>query len=503
MSTRESIASRETEFLRGAGRAAKAEPVYARVLAWPPVHGLMYLGSDLFAITLAHTATLHMVEHFLRAPANALNPFQYHRFYIPFFAVVLYLFEGYKSPELRRPEQELEKSCKAVAVGFLGLVLFNFVVFRSEAFSRYLLVSWFALACVLLVALRFTLRALYKKLWSTGLCRRRAVLVGSAAALSEYQQLLSIQRHLGYEVAGVLLDPASATSQPWGASHLPKVGSLDQWEEALAKTGANVLIVTMDAGVPGREQWLGEVLRRCKQLRVDVELYSCVLATANMHYEHDEFSGCFRFYAQPEWSLTVQRVIKRGIDVTIGLIGSLVTLLLMPILWVLVNLEDRGPLFYRSAYLGQDGSTRYYLKFRTMHVDADRILETDAALRIRFREQHKLVDDPRITKIGHILRKSSLDEFPQFFSVLVGDLTFVGPRTIRQEEAVRYGPRLEKLLSVKSGLTGFWQVMGRQTTTYEERVQMDMFYVERWSIWLDLVIIAKTFWKVLKAEGAY
>jgi exopolysaccharide biosynthesis polyprenyl glycosylphosphotransferase len=463
----------------------------------------MYLGSDLSAITLAHTATLHMVEHFLRAPANALNPFQYHRFYIPFFAVVLYLFEGYKSPELRRPEQELEKSCKAVAVGFLGLVLFNFVVFRSEAFSRYLLVSWFVLACVLLVALRFTLRALHKKLWSAGLCRRRTVLAGSAAALSEYQQLLSIQRHLGYEVAGVLLDPASGTSQPWGASHLPNLGSLDQWEEALAKTGAKVLIVTMDAGVPGREQWLGEVLRRCKQLPVDVELYSCVLATANMHYEHDEFSGCFRFYAQPEWSLSVHRVIKRGIDVTIGLIGGLVTLLLMPILWVLVNLEERGPLFYRSAYLGQDGATRYYLKFRTMHVDADRVLETDAALRTRFREQHKLVDDPRITRIGCILRKFSLDEFPQFFSVLVGDLTFVGPRTIRQEEAVRYGPRLEKLLSVKSGLTGFWQVMGRQTTTYEERVHMDMFYVERWSIWLDLVIIAKTFWKVLKAEGAY
>jgi lipopolysaccharide/colanic/teichoic acid biosynthesis glycosyltransferase len=222
-----------------------------------------------------------------------------------------------------------------------------------------------------------------------------------------------------------------------------------------------------------------------------------------MHYEHDEFSGCFRFYAQPEWSRTVQRVMKRGIDLTIGLIGSLVTLLLTPVLWVLVNLEEPGPLFYRSAYLGQDGNVRYYLKFRTMHVDADRALEMDPALRARFCEQHKLVDDPRITRIGRILRKFSLDEFPQFFSVLSGNLTFVGPRTIRQEEAVRYGPQLEKLLSVKPGLTGFWQVMGRQTTTYQERVDMDMFYIDRWSIWLDLTIIAKTFWKVLKAEGAY
>lgn len=136
-------------------------------------------------------------------------------------------------------------------------------------------------------------------------------------------------------------------------------------------------------------------------------------------------------------------------------------------------------------------------------MDADRILETDAALRSRFRVRQKLLDDPRITRVGRFLRRSSLDEFPQFFGVLAGDLTFVGPRTIRQEEAVRYGSHLSRLLSVKPGVTGFWQVMGRQTTTYPERVQMDMFYLDRWSIWLDLVIIIKTFWKVLKAEGAY
>jgi exopolysaccharide biosynthesis polyprenyl glycosylphosphotransferase len=454
------------------------------------------------AITLAHMLAFRIVGHFLHVPMNALNPFGYHRFYIPFFAVILYLVEGYKSPELRRPEQELERSCKAVVVSFLGLVLFNFVVFRSEAFSRYLLVSWFALACVLLVAMRFTLRAIHGKLWKAGFCRRRAVLIGSPAGLSEYQQLLSIQRHYGYDLVGVLVDAAKPASPPAVMPHVPVLGSLNQWENSLAGTGANVLIVAYPA-VPDGEQWLAELFRRCKQLRVDVELYSRVLATANLNYEHDEFSGCFRFYVKPQWSLALQRLLKRGIDVVIGLTGSAVTLLLMPIVFVLVNLEERGPLFYRSAYLGQDGSTCYYLKFRTMHMNADRILETDDALRARFREQHKLIDDPRITRIGRFLRRFSLDEFPQFFAVLMGDLTFVGPRTIRQAEAERYGPHREKLLSVKPGLTGFWQVMGRQTTTYQERVYMDMFYVDRWSIWLDLVIIAKTFWTVLKAEGAF
>jgi len=114
-----------------------------------------------------------------------------------------------------------------------------------------------------------------------------------------------------------------------------------------------------------------------------------VLATANLNYELDEFSGCFRFYAKPQWSFAVQRAIKRGLDLAIGIVGSVITLLMMPLVFLLVNLEERGPVFYRCAYLGQDGSTRYYLKFRSMRVDADRILERDAILRSRFREKHK------------------------------------------------------------------------------------------------------------------
>ena len=462
----------------------------------------MYLGGDVLAITLAHMLAFRLVEHFLLVPMNALNPFRYHRFYIPFFVVILYLFEGYKSPEMRRPEHELERSCKAVAVSFLGLVLFNFLVFRSETFSRYLLISWFVLACILLVATRFTFHGIYRKLWKAGFCRRRAVLVGSTAALSQYQQLLAIQRHQGHEMIGVLVESVTAASESTPTPELPVLGTVAQWEKALLDTRADVLMVAYPVA-SDIQCWLSEVLIRCKQIRVDVEFYPWTPAMVNMDYERDEFSGCFRFHAKPEWSLALQRLLKRAVDVAIGLIGRVVTILLTPIVFILVNMDGRGPLFYRSAYLGQDGNTHYYLKFRTMRVDADRILETDSALRERFSGQQKLVDDPRITKVGRLLRKSSLDEFPQFFSVLIGKLTLVGPRTIRKEEAARYGPQLEKLLSIKPGVTGFWQVMGRQTTTYQERVCMDMFYIDRWSIWLDLVIIAKTFWRVLTTEGAY
>lgn len=502
MSTRETIAHSESQLLAFVPQATRSRPVYARVLVWSALLRLAYLCSDLFAVTLTHGLAVRIVGRFLHLPLNALDPFGYYRFYIPFFAVVLYLFEGYKSPELRRPERELEKSCKAMAVSFLGIILFNFAVFRSEVFSRYLLFSWFVLACFVLVILRFTLRAICEKLWRAGLCRRRTLLFGSAASLSKHQQLLSIQRHHAYDVVRRACESAETKVIPARMSSHPEHVSLEDLGKSLASTGAQLLIIAQ-GDIPDGETCLKELVRKCKQLRVDVELYSEVLGTANLNYEHDEFSGCFRFYATPEWSVAIQRVVKRALDLGIGLVGSAVTLLLIPIIFVLIYLEDHGPLFYRSAYLGQDGSTCYYLKFRTMHVDADQRLQRDAALRSRFREKQKLIDDPRITRVGRVLRKFSLDEFPQFFSVLKGDLTFVGPRTIREEEAVHYGPLLPKLLSVKAGVTGFWQVMGRQTTTYAERVEMDMFYMDKWSIWLDLVIIARTFWKVARAEGAY
>jgi exopolysaccharide biosynthesis polyprenyl glycosylphosphotransferase len=502
ISTHETLAPREAKLPRPAADDTQAQPLYARIWALPRLHKLIYLFADVFAITLSHTSALHTVQRFLPAPTGPLNPFEYHRFYIPFFAVILYLFDGYKSPELRRPEQELERSCKAVAVSFLGLVLFNFVVFRSQVFSRYLLASWFILACVVLVGVRFGLRALQGKLWKAGHFRRRAVLIGSPSGLAEYRQLLLIQRHHCYDIVGILTDPIKTAAPLAMIPDIPVLGPLNQWERILESTKANVLIVAYSPVSDG-EAWTVGLLQRCKQLRVDVELYSCVLATAHMDYEHDEFSGCFRFYARPEWSAALQRAMKRGIDVAIGLVGSLATLLLTPIVWILVNLEDRGPVFYSREFVGSDAQIHYYRKFRTMLKDADDILRRDPDLKAEFVRQYKLKDDPRMLRIGRLMRRFSLDEFPQFFSVLSGKLTFVGPRVISGEEKERYGTLLPKLLSFRPGLTGFWQVMGRQTTTYHERVHMDMFYIDRWSIWLDLVIIAKTFWKVLKAEGAY
>lgn len=197
------------------------------------------------------------------------------------------------------------------------------------------------------------------------------------------------------------------------------------------------------------------------------------------------------------------RVVKQLLDPVIGLLGSALTLLMTPVVALLLKCEDRGPVFHRREFVDCNGQTGYYLKFRTMVVDADQFLRDSPALKRQFDDKHKLEHDPRVLRVGRVLRKYSIDEFPQFFSLLAGRLTFVGPRVISQEETSRYGESLPKLLSVKPGMTGYWQVMGRQKTTYAERIQMDMFYIDHWSLRLDLIIMAKTVWKVLRADGAY
>jgi lipopolysaccharide/colanic/teichoic acid biosynthesis glycosyltransferase len=246
-----------------------------------------------------------------------------------------------------------------------------------------------------------------------------------------------------------------------------------------------------------------EIVRFCQKKGIEVEIYSTLFGAAELRYERDEFSGYFRFYSRPQWSRSVQRSVKASLDILIGLCGSAITLILVPVIGLLLKWEDGGAVFHRREYIGTDGQVHHFLKFRTMVEDAEVILRNDPALKAEFNCSFKLKNDPRVLRVGRFLRKYSLDEFPQFFSVLTGQLTFVGPRAITPDACERYGELLPKLLSMKPGLTGFWQVMGRQTTSYEEKIQMDMFYIDQWSIWLDLVIIAKTFSEVVRAKGAY
>ena len=161
-----------------------------------------------------------------------------------------------------------------------------------------------------------------------------------------------------------------------------------------------------------------------------------------------------------------------------------------------------GPILFRRRVLGKNGKSFDMLKFRSMVEGAEDILEHDEALKREYYRNCKLEQDPRVTRLGRLLRKTSLDELPQLINVFLGDMTFVGPRPIHADEVEIYGPNVERFKTVTPGVTGLWQTRGRSNTSYEERVRMDMLYIEQRSVLLDLWILAYTIPAVLLKRGA-
>lgn len=209
-----------------------------------------------------------------------------------------------------------------------------------------------------------------------------------------------------------------------------------------------------------------------------------------------------------ELKKVLYKVIKRGIDVLGGLVGCV---LLVPItvgvyIARIVLKENDGPMFYEHLRYGKGGKKFRIYKFRSMCIDADKklksYLEQNEEARKEFEENHKLKDDPRITKLGKFIRKTSIDELPQFINVLKGDMSLIGPRPIVDGEIEKYGDNRDKFLSVRPGLTGYWAANGRSDITYEERMKMELYYVDNISFKLDVQIFFKTIVSVIKKEGA-
>ena len=194
--------------------------------------------------------------------------------------------------------------------------------------------------------------------------------------------------------------------------------------------------------------------------------------------------------------------MKRVIDI----VFSAMAITLLGPIWLLIalfiKLDSRGPVFYKSKRFGKNREMFYLWKFRSMINDADDQLERNPALKEKFEDKIKLEDDPRLTRVGGVLRKTSLDELPQFVNVLKDEMSLVGPRPKLVGEDKKYGSYADIVFSIKPGITGLWQVSGRSRLSYEKRVELDMYYIDSPSLWLDLKILFKTIPAVLKGEGA-
>ena len=199
----------------------------------------------------------------------------------------------------------------------------------------------------------------------------------------------------------------------------------------------------------------------------------------------------------------VYNVVKRVLDIVFSLLGMVILSPFFLLISIIIKLNSKGPVFFVHSRIGEKGKPIGIYKFRTMVENAEELIKNfTPEQKEEFERCYKLENDPRVTKIGNFLRKTSLDELPQILNILKGELSIIGPRPIIQAELDKYGENKEKFLSVRPGLTGYWAANGRSDTTYEERMEMELYYVDNMSFMLDIKIFFKTILAVIKKEGA-
>jgi len=195
--------------------------------------------------------------------------------------------------------------------------------------------------------------------------------------------------------------------------------------------------------------------------------------------------------------------VKRIMDVILSALAIYIMSPFFIVISIVIMIQSKGPAIFRQKRIGKNGKVIELYKFRTMVNNAEDMIKDFNEEQLKeFKENYKLKDDPRITKIGKFLRKTSLDELPQIVNILVGELSIIGPRPVIEEELEKYGENKDKFLSITPGLTGYWQANGRSCKTYEERMEMELYYVDNVSLVLDIKIFFKTIITVIKREGA-
>ncbi len=322
----------------------------------------------------------------------------------------------------------------------------------------------------------------------------------SPAALSLYDWIRANPR-LGLRPVGVIADTLAGHIDPHDERY---AGSWsDAGQVAVDNSAYWAIVIPSEDRSVTLPQLIATYLARIPHIHVLSE-FTGLPDDGSVHQQLDGLTGV---HFQQNLMLPLPRLMKRLIDLVAALIGCLLLLPLLFYIAVAVKLSSRGPILYGHERIGHGGRRFLAWKFRTMFSNANDVLEMylDAhpELREEWEKDHKLKYDPRVTRIGRFLRVTSLDELPQLWNVIRGQMSLVGPRPIVTAEIAKYGPYYPLYTMVMPGITGLWQVSGRNNTTYEQRVQLDAYYVRNWSPWLDLYLLVRTIRIVLFAEGAY
>ena len=464
----------------------------------------VFILSDLIAVMLSFGWGFFLVRlyYFIFPGHINFKSFVTYWPYLPGFSLIFLISNLYPGVSLA-PAEEMKRLCIGSIFAYGGIIMSRFIEKNIwDSINTAFLISCFFSTIILLAARSIAHLFLHK----TKLGGIPAVIYGTGSTGRLVAECLKNNIRAGYTPVLFLDDnyPDVDSTGENEIMNIPVIHDTSVGHEIVKRYNIKMAIIAMPE--------LDSVkLKNLLNKSVSAFRYNVLIPNffniSSIWMSVRDFSGILGIETSHKLKINFNLGIKRLMDILFVFFGGILVLPFLLLIALLIKITSSGPVLYKHKRLGKDGNPFYTYKFRTMKKDAEqqlkKILESDAAIREEWEKNRKIKNDPRITAIGKILRRTSFDEFPQLINIIKGEMSLVGPRPIVYDEIEKYGDDYDLIFSIKPGLTGLWQVSGRSDTNYRDRISYDTYYLQSWSVWLDLWIILKTFGSIIFGKGAY
>lgn len=455
------------------------------------------------ALVLAFWTRAYIMPYFFTMQNVAHINSLWNLWWLPPLCILLLAYKGFY--RRRFPYwHEVRMMINTITLTFTVAIIFLFLLKSADAVSRPIIVLTYLFCLFLLPAGRYFIKS---RLTSVGLWTKPVLILGAGKTAELVIKGFRREKTMGYHPLGMLEDDINKNGISSGKEVIPILGRFSNIEEVLARTGVKDIVVA----VPGMKNGkLAELTNRLQRISANIllvpDLFEIPLAGVKIDFLFDEK---VLLMSMPNNLASMwNRLMKRAFDLVVGSISLIFAMPLMVLIAIAIRLDSKGPAIFTQPRIGRNEESYLCYKFRTMYQDNEKImadyLKRNPIALSQWKKYAKLKDyDPRVTRVGRILRRLSLDELPQIINIFKGQMSLVGPRPYLYREREDMGEYAETILRTQPGITGLWQVSGRNELSFNDRLYIDKWYVCNWSLWLDMTVLVRTIGVVLNRNGAY